>query len=187
MTSAPCRQRSDWRWLPWRTSRHGARATERRAASSCGEPVVPAPASRSRRSSRTLNLRMSRGDAQDLGETIPETGFRWGEATALQPRDLPRRNGRPAIRVQRAWTVRSQSDGTAEGRRPPAVLTAGSTGGLGEAGDTGPIPTGRRSHVLEAVVSPRVVVADHPETGHDPVVDEDASLAGPGATPWVAP
>ncbi|MFG2671552.1 tyrosine-type recombinase/integrase [Streptomyces sp. NPDC048445] len=42
-------------------------------------------------------------DAKDLGETIAETGFRWGEATALQPRDLRRRNGRPAIRVQRAW------------------------------------------------------------------------------------
>lgn len=44
-----------------------------------------------------------RDDAKDLGETIAETGFRWGEATALQPRDLRRRNGRPAIRVQRAW------------------------------------------------------------------------------------
>ncbi|MFJ3710334.1 site-specific integrase [Streptomyces sp. NBC_01387] len=42
-------------------------------------------------------------DAKDLGEAIAETGFRWGEATALQPRDLRRRNGRPAIRVQRAW------------------------------------------------------------------------------------
>ncbi|MEU3501460.1 site-specific integrase [Streptomyces hundungensis] len=42
-------------------------------------------------------------DAKELGETIAETGFRWGEATALQPRDLRRRNGRPAIRVQRAW------------------------------------------------------------------------------------
>ncbi|MGW4883419.1 tyrosine-type recombinase/integrase [Streptomyces murinus] len=42
-------------------------------------------------------------DAKDLGETIAETGFRWGEVTALQPRDLRRRNGRPAVRVQRAW------------------------------------------------------------------------------------
>lgn len=42
-------------------------------------------------------------DAKDLGEAIAETGCRWGEATALQPRDLRRRNGRPAIRVQRAW------------------------------------------------------------------------------------
>ncbi|MFJ2417175.1 site-specific integrase [Streptomyces brevispora] len=38
-----------------------------------------------------------------LGETIAETGFWWGEVTALQPRDLRRRSGRPAIRVQRAW------------------------------------------------------------------------------------
>ncbi|MFF4666433.1 tyrosine-type recombinase/integrase [Streptomyces sp. NPDC001282] len=44
-----------------------------------------------------------RDDAKDLAETIAETGFRWGEATALQPRDLRRRNGRPAIRIQRAW------------------------------------------------------------------------------------
>ncbi|MGW7292884.1 tyrosine-type recombinase/integrase [Streptomyces xiamenensis] len=42
-------------------------------------------------------------DAKDLGETIAETGLRWGEAIALQPRDLRRRNGRPAIRVQRTW------------------------------------------------------------------------------------
>ncbi|NDZ77034.1 site-specific integrase [Streptomyces sp. SID10853] len=42
-------------------------------------------------------------EAQELAELITETGFRWGEATALQPRDLRRRNGRPAIRVQRAW------------------------------------------------------------------------------------
>ncbi|MEU7584202.1 site-specific integrase [Streptomyces sp. NPDC041068] len=42
-------------------------------------------------------------DAKELGETIAETGFRWGDATALQPRDLRRRNGRPAIRVQRSW------------------------------------------------------------------------------------
>ncbi|MFE4635488.1 tyrosine-type recombinase/integrase [Streptomyces sp. NPDC056773] len=42
-------------------------------------------------------------DAKDLNETLGETGFRWGEATALQPRDLIKRNGRPAIRVSRAW------------------------------------------------------------------------------------
>ncbi|MYT99967.1 MULTISPECIES: site-specific integrase [unclassified Streptomyces] len=42
-------------------------------------------------------------DAKDLGEALAETGLRWGEVTALQPRDLRRRNGRPAIRVQRAW------------------------------------------------------------------------------------
>ncbi|WP_228447165.1 tyrosine-type recombinase/integrase [Streptomyces paludis] len=42
-------------------------------------------------------------DAQNLAETFAETGARWGEVTALQPRDLRRRNGRPAIRIQRAW------------------------------------------------------------------------------------
>lgn len=42
-------------------------------------------------------------DAQELLEGFGETGGRWGEVTALQPRDLRRRNGRPAIRIQRAW------------------------------------------------------------------------------------
>ncbi|MFJ4800166.1 tyrosine-type recombinase/integrase [Streptomyces murinus] len=42
-------------------------------------------------------------DAQELMEAFGETGGRWGEVTALQPRDLRRRNGRPAIRIQRAW------------------------------------------------------------------------------------
>ncbi|MGJ5898316.1 tyrosine-type recombinase/integrase [Streptomyces niveiscabiei] len=42
-------------------------------------------------------------DAKDLADTLAETGVRWGEGTALQPRDLRRRNGRPALRVQRAW------------------------------------------------------------------------------------
>ncbi|MEU6668033.1 hypothetical protein [Streptomyces sp. NPDC046727] len=40
--------------------------------------------------------------AEDAKE-LAETGGRWGEITALQPRDLRRRNGRPAIRIQRAW------------------------------------------------------------------------------------
>lgn len=42
-------------------------------------------------------------DARDLAEALAETGARWGEVTALQPRDLCRRNGRPAVRIQRAW------------------------------------------------------------------------------------
>ncbi|MCM3266352.1 site-specific integrase [Streptomyces thermoviolaceus] len=42
-------------------------------------------------------------DARDLAEALAETGARWGEVTALQPRDLCRRNGLPAIRIQRAW------------------------------------------------------------------------------------
>lgn len=42
-------------------------------------------------------------DARDLADALAETGARWGEITALQPRDLVRRNGRPAIRIQRAW------------------------------------------------------------------------------------
>ncbi|MBX9396516.1 tyrosine-type recombinase/integrase [Streptomyces sp. TRM72054] len=44
-----------------------------------------------------------RDDAKELGETIAETGFRWGRRARSSPRDLRRRNGRPAIRVQRAW------------------------------------------------------------------------------------
>lgn len=42
-------------------------------------------------------------DAKDLADTLAETGGRWGEVTALQPRDLVRRNGRPALRIQRGW------------------------------------------------------------------------------------
>ncbi|MEV3853093.1 site-specific integrase [Streptomyces sp. NPDC050095] len=42
-------------------------------------------------------------DARELADALAETGARWGEVTALQPRDLVRRNGRPAIRIQRAW------------------------------------------------------------------------------------
>ncbi|MFC1403169.1 MULTISPECIES: site-specific integrase [Streptacidiphilus] len=42
-------------------------------------------------------------DAKDLAEGFAETGARWGELTALWPKDLIRRNGRPAIRISRAW------------------------------------------------------------------------------------
>ncbi|MDH6134629.1 integrase [Kitasatospora sp. MAA4] len=42
-------------------------------------------------------------DAADMVELAAGTGMRWGEITALQPRDLVRRGGRPALRVQRAW------------------------------------------------------------------------------------
>lgn len=42
-------------------------------------------------------------EARELSECFGETGGRWGEVTALQPRDLRRRNGRPALRIQRAW------------------------------------------------------------------------------------
>ena len=42
-------------------------------------------------------------DARELADALPETGARRGEITALQPRDLVRRNVRPAIRIQRAW------------------------------------------------------------------------------------
>ncbi len=42
-------------------------------------------------------------DAKDLAEGFAETGLRWGELTALWPKDLIRRNGRPAVRISRAW------------------------------------------------------------------------------------
>ncbi|MET8690499.1 site-specific integrase [Streptomyces sp. NPDC004732] len=50
-------------------------------------------------------------DARELADALAETGARWGEITALQPRDLVRRNGRPAIRIQRAW--KRDEDGAA--------------------------------------------------------------------------
>ncbi|MFG3259034.1 tyrosine-type recombinase/integrase [Streptomyces sp. NPDC048172] len=43
------------------------------------------------------------GEARDLAEVLAGTGARLGEVTALQPRDLIRRGGRPAVRIQRAW------------------------------------------------------------------------------------
>lgn len=42
-------------------------------------------------------------DARELADALAETGARWGEVSALQPRDLVHRGGRPAIRIQRAW------------------------------------------------------------------------------------
>ncbi|MDJ1135588.1 tyrosine-type recombinase/integrase [Streptomyces iconiensis] len=50
-------------------------------------------------------------DAKEMLEAFGETGARWGEVTALQPRDLRRRSGRPAIRIQRAW--KKDEDGKA--------------------------------------------------------------------------
>ncbi|QNP71594.1 site-specific integrase [Streptomyces roseirectus] len=99
-------------------------------------------------------------DAKDLADTLAETGARWGEATALQPRDLRRRNGRPALRVQRAWkrdedgkpylgapkTKRSRRTivitwkldamlrRRAKGKAPDALLFTGPEGGRWDAG-----------------------------------------------------
>jgi len=99
-------------------------------------------------------------DAKDLAETFAETGARWGEVTALQPRDLRRRNGRPALRVQRAWkrgedgkpylgapkTKRSRRTivitwkldamlrRRAKGKAPDALLFTGPEGGRWDAG-----------------------------------------------------
>ncbi|MFF0295592.1 tyrosine-type recombinase/integrase [Kitasatospora sp. NPDC004614] len=50
-----------------------------------------------------LILRHLAPDAVDLAQVLLSTGLRWGEATALQVRDLVRINGRPAIRISRAW------------------------------------------------------------------------------------
>ncbi|MFE3600768.1 tyrosine-type recombinase/integrase [Streptomyces sp. NPDC059142] len=58
-------------------------------------------------------------DARELADTLAETGARWGEITALQPRDLVRRNGRPAIRIQRAW--KRDEDGAAYLGAPKTV------------------------------------------------------------------
>lgn len=72
---------------------------------------------------------------------------------------------------------------------PPGLVqrTSASTTGPTPTCTAGPIPTGRRSSVLGMVVSPLVVVADHPETAYDRVLDEDASWPLPwpvrGATP----
>ncbi len=50
-----------------------------------------------------LILKHLAADAVDLVELMAGTGMRWGEITALQPRDRTRRGGRPAVMVQRTW------------------------------------------------------------------------------------
>jgi integrase len=42
-------------------------------------------------------------DAIDMIDALVGTGLRWGEITALQPRDLALLSARPTLRVQRAW------------------------------------------------------------------------------------
>ncbi|MFE6737570.1 tyrosine-type recombinase/integrase [Streptomyces tubercidicus] len=42
-------------------------------------------------------------DVVDLVDALVSTGLRWGEISALQPRDLTLHGVRPNVRVQRAW------------------------------------------------------------------------------------
>ncbi|WP_030017725.1 tyrosine-type recombinase/integrase [Streptomyces monomycini] len=42
-------------------------------------------------------------DVVDLVDLLVGTGLRWGEISALQPRDLTLHGARPKLRVQRAW------------------------------------------------------------------------------------
>jgi integrase len=44
-----------------------------------------------------------RADAVDIVDALVSTGLRWGEVTALQPRDFTFASKRPTLRVQRAW------------------------------------------------------------------------------------
>lgn len=46
-----------------------------------------------------------KADAADIVELAAGTGLRFGELTALQKRDIVRRNGRPALRIQRTWKL----------------------------------------------------------------------------------
>lgn len=47
-------------------------------------------------------------DAVDLVDALVGTGLRWGEATALQPRDFTFTGKRSTLRVQRAWKRRAE-------------------------------------------------------------------------------
>ncbi|MDJ1130592.1 tyrosine-type recombinase/integrase [Streptomyces iconiensis] len=47
-------------------------------------------------------------DAVDLVDALAGTGLRWGEATALQPRDFTFTSKRSTLRVQRAWKRRAE-------------------------------------------------------------------------------
>ncbi|MEU4199202.1 tyrosine-type recombinase/integrase [Streptomyces sp. NPDC026294] len=49
-----------------------------------------------------------KADAVDLVDALIGTGLRWGEATALQPRDFTFTGKRPKLRVQRAWKRRAE-------------------------------------------------------------------------------
>lgn len=49
-----------------------------------------------------------RVDAVDIIVALVSTGLRWGEVTALQPRDFTFVSKRPAPRVQRAWKRRGE-------------------------------------------------------------------------------
>ncbi|MFC5804286.1 tyrosine-type recombinase/integrase [Streptomyces formicae] len=49
-----------------------------------------------------------RPDAADIIEALVSTGLRWGEVTALQPRDFTFASKRPTLRVQRAWKRRGE-------------------------------------------------------------------------------
>ncbi|WP_159399836.1 tyrosine-type recombinase/integrase [Streptomyces alboflavus] len=47
-------------------------------------------------------------DAVDLVDALVGSGLRWGEATALQPRDFTFTGKRPKLRVQRAWKRKAE-------------------------------------------------------------------------------
>ncbi|MEU7029609.1 tyrosine-type recombinase/integrase [Streptomyces sp. NPDC046275] len=49
-----------------------------------------------------------RADAVDIIDALVSTGLRWGEVTALQPRDFTFVSKRPTLRVQRAWKRRGE-------------------------------------------------------------------------------
>ncbi|MFD6417046.1 tyrosine-type recombinase/integrase [Streptomyces sp. NPDC060194] len=53
-----------------------------------------------------------RADAVDIVDALVSTGLRWGEVTALQPRDFTFVSKRPTLRVQRAWKRRGEGGGT---------------------------------------------------------------------------
>ncbi|MEU3961174.1 site-specific integrase [Streptomyces buecherae] len=71
-----------------------------------------------------------RADAVDIIDALVGTGLRWGEVTALQPRDFTLISKRPTLRVQRAWKRRGEGGGTFLGApktkksRRTLVLTA---------------------------------------------------------------
>ncbi|WP_371792239.1 site-specific integrase [Streptomyces sp. NBC_01471] len=49
-----------------------------------------------------------RPDAVDIIDVLVSTGLRWGEVTALQPKDFTLASKRPTLRVQRAWKRRGE-------------------------------------------------------------------------------
>ncbi|MFF0741574.1 tyrosine-type recombinase/integrase [Streptomyces sp. NPDC004111] len=68
--------------------------------------------------------------ARDLADWLVGTGMRWGEATALQARDLSLSTAVPAVTIQRSWKRAATGSGRSQFLGPPKTKKARRTIGL---------------------------------------------------------